>query len=490
MNGTDPPRRGPLASPAAELPPWDVAPLPAPPAFTLRNVLRTVGPGVIGLGVALGGGEWLLGPSVVVRHGPTLLWVTTVAVVLQALLNLEMARYTLYTGEPITTGFMRTRPGPAFWGWVYSVLALLQYGWPGWALATATAMAALWLGELPTAGDAHLIIRIGYGTVVICLVFVLLGKKVERTLELVMWAMVALAAVYLIAVDLVLVSPAVWAAALEGFLSVGRVPPDADWPLIAAFAAYSGLGGVANAFITNWMRDKGYGMAATVGYVATVFGPRVELPPQGKVFLVNPENLAAWRRWWRYAQVDQWGIFALGSLLGMGLTCLLTLQLIPTGSAVDGWQVVNMQASALARTHGAVFWYLTILCGIGILLSTELGVIDGLPRAVTDVLWTSSAAFRRWSGGDVRRVYYTVVAVFAVWVGIGLNLAPPLTLLALSANIAGFILAVLSVHTLYVNRHLLPPAVRPPRWRQLALIACALFYGTLALSALQGWMRG
>jgi Mn2+/Fe2+ NRAMP family transporter len=83
----------------------------------LRNVLRTVGPGVIGLGIAIGSGEWLLGPSVVLKYGAALLWITTSAVLLQVLLNLEMGRYTLYTGEPHRHGLLRTWPGPAFWGW-------------------------------------------------------------------------------------------------------------------------------------------------------------------------------------------------------------------------------------------------------------------------------------------------------------------------------------------------------------------------------------
>src|SRR5687767_1390615 len=96
---------------AGRLPPWGVQELPAPPPFTLTNVLRTIGPGVIGLGLAIGSGEWLLGPSIIVSYGVAFLWITTIAVLLQVLLNLEMARYTLYSGEPIITGFMRTRPG-------------------------------------------------------------------------------------------------------------------------------------------------------------------------------------------------------------------------------------------------------------------------------------------------------------------------------------------------------------------------------------------
>src|SRR5688572_19533906 len=143
------------------LQPLGTAALPKPPPFTPRHVARTVGPGVIGLGIAIGSGEWLLGPSVIASYGPHLLWLTTVAVILQVMLNLEMARYTVYTGEPIITGFMRTWPGAAFWGSVYALLSFLQYGWPGWALASATASAALILGRIPGAGDAGLVIEIG-----------------------------------------------------------------------------------------------------------------------------------------------------------------------------------------------------------------------------------------------------------------------------------------------------------------------------------------
>lgn len=79
-----------------------------------------IGPGAILLLFSVGAGEWLLGPAAVATYCPTVLWVTTASVLLQTLLNTGMARYTLYTSEPIFTGLMRTAPGPAFWGWVYT----------------------------------------------------------------------------------------------------------------------------------------------------------------------------------------------------------------------------------------------------------------------------------------------------------------------------------------------------------------------------------
>ena len=65
----------PESRPHGALPDWGRADLPAPAPFTLRNILKSVGPGVIGLGLAIGSGEWLLGPAVVVNYGVVLLWI-------------------------------------------------------------------------------------------------------------------------------------------------------------------------------------------------------------------------------------------------------------------------------------------------------------------------------------------------------------------------------------------------------------------------------
>ena len=88
-------------------------------------MFRTIGPGAIMLGASIGGGEWLMGPTVTVKYGLSLLSIAVVAIFLQTQLNLELVRYTLYSGEPIFTGFMRTRPGPRFWGTIYACFTWL-----------------------------------------------------------------------------------------------------------------------------------------------------------------------------------------------------------------------------------------------------------------------------------------------------------------------------------------------------------------------------
>ena len=105
-------------------------------------------------------------------------------------------------------------------------------------------------------------------------------------------------------------------------------------------------------------------------------------------------------------------------------------------------------------------------------------------RAITDMLWTGSRRVRAWRGGDVRAVYYAVLAVNVLWGVIALRVAPPIVLLQLSANTAGVVLLIASLHLLYVNTRLLPRELRPPLWRRAALVGMALFYGLFAALSL------
>jgi hypothetical protein len=90
---------------------------------------------------------------------------------------------------------------------------------------------------------------------------------------------------------------------------------------------------------------------------------------------------------------------------------------------------------------------------------------------------------RGWRGGDVRAVYYTVLALVVTWGVIALGLAAPIMLLQISANIAGLVFVVASLHLLYVNTRLLPPALRPPLWRRIALVAMSVFYSFFVVLA-------
>lgn len=477
---------GPAPETRSGLPAWNRAELPAPPSTEGLRIFAVVGPGAIALGAALGSGEWLLGPTTFLKYGLTLLWVALAGAFFQTVLNTEVVRYTLYTGEPAFTGFMRTRPGSRFWAWVYAILFFLQTGWPGWAGASAAAIFYLGASRVPAAGDARAVYLIGVLAFAACVtILVFGGKQIERTLEILNWILVSSIFLAVTALCLAYAPFERWLAAGAGLFafdletrSFRFLPEGADWFLIGAFAAYSGAGGVINIGIANWCRDKGYGMGGVVGYIpAAVGGKKVNLPHSGSVFEVTPEALPRWRGWWRIVRADQWGLFFCGAVLGMVLPAILYTAALPPSTEVRGLAMAAALARALAEKGGVAVGLAVALISVWILFKTQLDILESMVRSVTDILWSGSERVRRWRGGDVRVVYYGVLAVVAVWGVIALSLTQPYILLQLGANVAGFVMVIGPLHILRVNTTLLPEPLRPPLWRRLCLVAMALFYG-------------
>jgi hypothetical protein len=471
--------------------PWQTADLPEPPAPRGLEWVQVCGPGVIILGLSIGSGEFLLGPAVFLRYGLTLLWVCSASIALQTIFNMEVMRYTLATGEPVITGFMRTRPSATFWAIVYAGLYVLQFGWPAFAGTAAGAMFFLATRRMPAAGDASVIYGIGVALFLGCALVLSFGKRIVRTLEILNWVLVAVTLGGFLVMALVFVPLPRWLegiAGLVGYSTTKRsfrwVPSGADLSLLAALVAYSGAGGVANLVLSNWARDKGYGMASRAGYIAGALGgERVAVVHSGFRFVDTSGARARWRGWWRIVRADQCGIFALGALLGMLLPALIYTSFLPVGSDIQGLGISAALASTVGRSEGALMAGAIALLGAWILFKTQLDNFEGMTRAITDILWTGSPGLRRSKGGDVRKVYYTIMTILVVWGIIALRLAQPFVLLIVGANVAGVVLVIAALHLLYVNTRLLPAHVRPPLWRRLALIGMALFYAVfLALS--------
>jgi hypothetical protein len=476
------------------LAPWTLAELPTPPLARGFSLLGVIGPGVILLGVSVGSGEWLLGPAAFVQYGLSLLWVTTLAVGLQTVLNTELLRYTMYTGEPALTGFMRTRPHAGWWAWFYASLWFLQVGWPAWAGTAAGAIFYLFAGRLANQADAESVYFIGAASFLACVAVLLVSRHIERTLEVLNWILIVFILGGLALLCVLFVTPSSWLGMILGFIgfdlktgAFNFLPPGADWFLIGAFAAYSGAGGVVNLMLTNWARDKGYGMGQVVGYIPAALGGQAKtLAHSGSIFEFNEENLTRWRGWWRIIQVDQYGVFFVGTLLGMGLPALLYTTFIEPGTDIRGLAIAAELANVMAVRGGVALTFIVAFLGAWILFKTQLVILEGTVRAITDLLWSGSERIRRWRGGDVRIVYYTVLAFIIAWGLLALRLTEPIILLELGANVAGLIFMIIALHILYINTTFLPPELRPPRWRRVALVLLALFYGSFVYLWLMG----
>ncbi|MBM4074156.1 MAG: hypothetical protein FJ267_00755, partial [Planctomycetes bacterium] len=316
---------------SSSLPPWDVAELPEPKPLSWRNWASFIGPGIVMMGIQIGGGEWLLGPSVTAKFGGGLMWIATIAIIVQVFYNLECGRYALYCGEPVFTGFMRMTPGPRFW---VSVMLMLNVSAliPGLSTHGAALIASLILGRPPTLEDSKLITMLAYVCLLGVALPILLGGKVYNMLQTVMTAKVAIVLSFCLIIGITCVSRQSWWNVFSGFAKFGNVPVSdgqggevvtnavshywqhGEWPTISvasivmlgAFAGYAGGGGLANSTYSNFVRDKGWGMGSQVGAIPSAVGGRsVQLSHVGKVFELNSENLRRWKGWWKYVWTDQ-----------------------------------------------------------------------------------------------------------------------------------------------------------------------------------------
>ena len=125
------------------LPAPQVRDLPEPPT----NTWRIVGPGMVGAGVGLASGEFILWPYISSQVGLVFLWGAVVGVAIQWFLNMEIERYTLATGETALTGFNRYGK---HWGLFFAIMTYFANLWPGWATSSAAMLTYLFGAGDPT----------------------------------------------------------------------------------------------------------------------------------------------------------------------------------------------------------------------------------------------------------------------------------------------------------------------------------------------------
>ena len=213
------------------MPRWETGELIDAPRIGWRNILALIGPGLVMSASAIGGGEWLLGPTVTARYGGAMLWLATLSILFQAFYNIEVCRYTLYCGEPIFTGKLRTLPGPMFWLSLYLLLdfsSVFSY----LAAHAATPIQVILLGgEIPKPDtnsthwwQAKLIASAIFLLSCVPLIF---GGKIFNSLKVVMTSKLVIVFGFLLVLAVFYSRPATWIEIGSGFFAFGNVPVQA-----------------------------------------------------------------------------------------------------------------------------------------------------------------------------------------------------------------------------------------------------------------------
>lgn len=448
------------------LPRREVRDLPDPP----RNYWRIVGPGIVAAGVGLSSGEFVLWPYIASQVGLVLLWGALIGVVTQFFLNMEVERYTLATGETALTGFNRFWK---HWGLVFAILVYFANLWPGWAISSATLATYLFGGNATVIAVISLLV-IGAGLTLAPVIYVALERLIFVKVAAVV-VLVVLGLVFAIERD-------AWQALPGGFTSIGHIPPGLSIALIFGAIAFAGSGGGQNLCQSNWIRDKGFGMGQYVPRLVSPVTGTVEAVPtvSSYIFEPTPLNMARWRSWWRFANLEQLLSFVLVTIVTIGLTSMLAYStLYGEPNLPNNVSFLQIEAQRFEAVVGRWFGVLFLAVGSFSLFGSAMGIIDYTSRLAADIL--KSTYLPRSPVSESRLYFWLVWGMVALGCGILLaGISQPITLLVISASTGGTIMFMYSMLLIALNRKMLPAAIQIGPFRVVALLWSTLLFGTLA----------
>ena len=462
----------------SHLPPFVSAELPSYPG----NFWRLLGPGAVLVGLSIGAGELIIWPTAVGRYGAGMIWAAGIGVLLQTIINLEVARYALATGETAYTGYARLWRGFAV---VFVLLNVTAWLLPGWARSCGEALRALVLGPQVTpmeGGPDWVWTALAFFVVAL----MLFGPKViYRSVERWTSLMIVVAVVGLVTLAVLLGRTELWLAVAKGAINFGHKEPDVSYPQFFSWIVFAGAGGTTNLFFCFYLRDKNMGMGARVPVLTNILRdrePRESLT--GFRFPDDTENHNRWRRWWSHAVREQvlffWLLNSATILLFIFASLAVIYPLTQSGAVeweglqpfYEGKEISFLALEAVAL--GNVFAPLTnvfLLVAVVTLLSTQLTLVDGVARSLADILHTNFAPARKRPLG----FWYAVVA--GGWILLGCFLTYVLetstraqSFLFMAGFSGGIAMAIYCPLTLVMNRRYLPPAATPG-WIMTTLMA-------------------
>ena len=465
---------------------WREMPEPIP-------LWRMVGPSIILAGLALGSGEFVLWPYITYRSGFVFFWACVLGVTIQYFINMEVTRWALATGESATTGFSRLGRG---WPVVFLALNVLPWMIPAWAFGSGQLLGWMFQGYREPAQDT-LSVPLAVASLVLCGVVLTAGPVVYRTVERLQMALVLFVLVVVVGIAVVWVRADAVQAMLGGLVP-GRFPDPETSQLSAMMLlgalAFAGVGGTLNLGQANYVKDKGYGMGAYVGRITSpLTGQEEPITETGYMFPLDEPNLRRWRRWWQLANWEHFFSFFLTCLVSLMLLMLICYSVFYTPEGVRRpdagdharnlrfiWEESQLIAADPDHPLGSLVRYLFLAMGVGILLSTEIGVLDAVSRISTDLVkvnWLRDNP--RWSES---RLYFAFLWGL-ILLGVPVLVASSgrfdgFVLFKLSSAMNGAVMALYSALLIYLNRRVLPKPLRASWLRVgMLLVACALFGG-------------
>jgi hypothetical protein len=436
---------------------------------------RIVGPSVILVGVGIASGEYILFPYIASQVGLVFLWAAVVGLLTQFFINMEIERYTLATGETAVTGFQRLwKP----FGLLMIACAIVPNIWPAWATSAATITTFLFGG-----GNAN---AIAIGAMVLIGIALSASPVVYQTIEKFEFVKVALVLVFLVVALTTAVSAGAFGELDKTVTSFGSFTGgELELAVLLGALAYAGAGGTNNLVVSNWIRDKGFGMGSYAPRVVSPITGEEEAAPSGRGFWfrVDANSMRRWDEWWRKANLEQFFSFFVIGLVTIVVFSLVAYSTVYGNPAVkdSDFAFIELQGNELKAVVGEWFGTLFWVIGAISLFGAALGIIDYVSRLVADVL---RVGYLRESPRWTESKLYFCVVWFLIACGSAILLSgfdQPLSLVVVAAALSGGVMFIYSILLLVINRRFLPDQLKVRGVRMLVLMWAAGLFGVMSV---------
>jgi Mn2+/Fe2+ NRAMP family transporter len=414
------------------------------PPNTFVSILRRIGPGLILASAIVGSGELIATTVLGAENGYTLLWLILVSCAIKVVVQNELGRYVIGTGETALEAFNRV-PGPR-----------LRVSWVVWLWFVMVVMVMFAIGGMM--GAISEVLNTIFPSISINAWVWVVGVVTAILLIVGRYNLVEKVAMGLIVVFTILtVGCAVLLFKHPGYFSWAELmnglsfsPPEGGFVTAVAVFGITGVGATELVIYPYWCLEKGYAR-----------------------FAGRRDNSAAWQSraqgWIQVMGVDVLNsmvIYTVSTvafyLLGAGV--LHSLGVVPQGA-----EMVNMLSTMYTATLGPWSRELFLVGAVAVLYSTVFASTAAHSRLLADFL----AIMRVYDS----RSYSTRLGATRVFVVI-LLLAPSLTFMflqepVLMVKIGGvseaLMLPIIGFSTIYLRHAHLPKAILPKRWITLAL---------------------
>ena len=428
----------------------------APPGRFL-SILRRIGPGLILTSTIVGSGELIATTVLGAENGYTLLWLILVSCVIKIVVQNELGRYAIATGETTLEAFNRL-PGPRWrvswvvWLWFLVVLlGLFSIGGmlggisevlntllPGISFNSWLLILNLFTIGLLVVGRYSLIERVAVAMVVT-------------------FTVLTVGCAYLLSKDPQYFS---WASVLDG---LSFHPPRGGMSTAVTVFGATGVGAIELIAYPYWCIEKGYARFTGIRERTQAWKARAD----GWIKVMGTDVLTSFVIY----------TFATVAFYFLGAGVLSGLGLVPKGLVM-----VRTLSHMFTLTLGNWSFYLFLIGSMAVLYSTVFSGIAALSRMLADFAGMLGLYDKEDYAARLRAIRLLVVVLPLIPTLLFLYVQEPVVMIKVSGISQALLLPGIGFAVLYLGKVYLPREIAPKGW-----ITAALWGTTLVMALLMGY---